>query len=114
MSTVTIGVSTPEEASARFIQAWETGEPQAAHIGFASLEDLWKTLTFKRWEILRVMTGAGPLAIRELARRMERDVKGVHGDVQALLNAGLLDKTNDGRIVLPYDEIRVDFVLKAA
>lgn len=114
MSTVTIGVSTPDEASERFIRAWETGESQGSHIGFASLEDLWKTLTIKRWEILKVMTGAGPLAIREIARRLDRDVKGVHGDVQALLNAGLLDKTGDGKIVFPYDEVRVDFVLKAA
>ena len=114
MNTVTIGVSTPEEASERFLRAWETGEPQGAHIGFPSLEDLWKTLTVKRWEILKAMTGAGPLAIREIARRVERDVKAVHGDVQALVNAGLLDKTDEGKIVFPYDEVRVDFVLKAA
>ncbi|MGZ8218424.1 HVO_A0114 family putative DNA-binding protein [Methylomagnum sp.] len=114
MNTVTIGVTTPEAASERFLRAWETGEPQAAHIGFASLEDLWKTLTLKRWELLRAMTGAGPLAIREVARRVDRDVKAVHGDVQALLNVGLLDKTDTGQVVFPYDEVRVDFVLKAA
>lgn len=114
MSKVTIGVNTPEAASERFLRAWETGEPQGAHIGFASLEDLWKTLTVKRWEILKAMTGAGPLAIREIARRVERDVKAVHGDVRALLNAGLLDKTDDGKVVFPYDEVRVDFALKAA
>ena len=36
------------------------------------------------------MTGAGAMSIREAARRVERDVKAVHGDVTALLNAGLL------------------------
>ena len=36
------------------------------------------------------MTGAGPLALREIARRVERDVKAVHTDVHALLNAGLI------------------------
>jgi predicted transcriptional regulator len=59
-----------------------------------------------------VMTGAGPMAIREAARRMERDVKGVHADVHALLEAGLLRKTDDNRILFPYDEIRVDFTLR--
>lgn len=43
----------------------------------------------KRWELLKVMTGAGPVTIREAARRMERDVKAVHGDVKVLLKAGI-------------------------
>jgi hypothetical protein len=34
-----------------------------------------------------------------------RDVKAVHGDVHALLIAGVLDKTKDGRIEFPYDGI---------
>jgi predicted transcriptional regulator len=60
------------------------------------------------------MAGAGPLAIRELARRLERDVKSVHGDASALLKAGVIDRIADGRIEFPYDEIHVDFVLRAA
>jgi len=42
------------------------------------------------------------------------DVKSVHGDVRALLTAGVVDHAEDGRILLPYDEIHVDFVLRAA
>jgi predicted transcriptional regulator len=61
-----------------------------------------------------VLTGAGSVTIREAARRAGRDVKAVHGDVHALLNAGLLDKTKDGKIVFPYDAIHVAFVVKAA
>ena len=54
------------------------------------------------------------MSIREAARRVERDVKAVHGDVTALLNAGILSKTDEGMIVFPYDAIHVDFLLKAA
>lgn len=43
--------------------------------------------------MLSVMTGAGPMTIRESARRLDRDVKAVYGDVHALLNAGILQKT---------------------
>ena len=43
------------------------------------------------------MTGAGALTIREVARRVGRDVKAVHGDVHAVLDAGLLERTDDGR-----------------
>lgn len=41
------------------------------------LELLWKVLTAKRWEVLKVMAGQVPLTIRAVARRVERDVKAV-------------------------------------
>jgi len=71
-------------------------------------------MTAKRWELIRTLAGAGPLTIREAARRVDRDVKAVHGDVHALLNAGVLRKTEDGLIVFPFDAIRVDVMLRAA
>jgi len=54
------------------------------------------------------------MTIREAARRVDRDVKAVHGDVHALLNAGILQKNVVGNIVFPYDAIRVDVMLRAA
>ena len=113
MTAVTIGISFVEDTKARTVRAFQ-GKKQGAFISFATAELLWKVITPKRWEVLRAMTGAGPIAIREVARRVTRDVKSVHGDVQALLKAGVLDRTDDGRIILPYDEIHVDFVLRAA
>jgi predicted transcriptional regulator len=42
-----------------------------------------------------------------------RDVKAVHGDVTALVSAGVVDR--DGRkVVFPYDGAHVDFVLGMA
>jgi predicted transcriptional regulator len=55
-----------------------------------------------------------PVTIREAARRAGRDVKAVHGDVHALLNAGILHKTERGLIVFPFGAIRVDVMLHAA
>jgi predicted transcriptional regulator len=77
-------------------------------------DHLWKIITPKRREILRALTGAGPIGAREIARRVGRDAKTVHGDIQALLKAGVLDRAEDGGIVFPYDEVHVDFVLRAA
>ncbi len=71
-------------------------------------------LTQKRWELLSALTGTGPVSLREAARRVGRDVKAVHGDVHALLNAGILEKTEQGRIVFPFDAVRVSFMLKVA
>jgi predicted transcriptional regulator len=45
---------------------------------------------------------------------VERDVKAVHGDVKALLAAGILDRTPDGQIEFPFDAVKVEFLLRAA
>jgi predicted transcriptional regulator len=113
MGSVTLEVCSREKINARFLRAFE-GEPQGEFISFESPELLFKVISGKRWDLLKVMTGAGPMTIREAARRMLRDVKAVHGDVQALLKAGLLQKTEKGQIIFPYDAVHVDFMLKAA
>ena len=64
--------------------------------------------------MIRTLAGAGPVTLREAARRVKRDVKAVHGDIHILLNAGILQKTTDGLVVFPYDAIRVDVMLRAA
>ena len=114
MKTVTIDVRPLTDTLGDFTQAWKSGKPSAPRISFASPELMFKVLSGKRWELLNAMTGAGAMSIREASRRVERDVKAVHGDVTALLNAGLLSKTDDGMIIFPYDAIHVDFMLKAA
>jgi len=60
------------------------------------------------------MGGAGPVSIREAARRGGRDVKAVYGYITALLNAGILDWHESGKIVFPFEAIQVDFTLRAA
>ena len=111
--TVTLCVANRDEVNRRALAAFD-GEAQGERISFASAELLWRVLTEKRWAILRAMTGQGAMAIREAARRVGRDVKAVHRDVHALLDAGLLDRTDDGRVVFPYGAVHVDFMLEAA
>ena len=77
-------------------------------------ELLWQVLTAKRWELLKALCGAGPISIREAARRVERDVKAVHSDITALLNAGVVDRAEGGGIVFPFQAIKVEFLLQAA
>ena len=64
------------------------------------------------------MSGVGELSLCEVARRLERDVKSVDRDVHILLEIGLLEKTENGKIVCPFDKVRdkvrVDFTLAQA
>ncbi len=109
MNAVTLSVGTADQVKRRLASAMR-GEPQGSHISFASVELLWRVLTTKRWELLKAMTGAGELSIREAARRVGRDVKAVHGDIHALIDAGVVHQAKNG-VIFPYDAVHVDFTV---
>jgi predicted transcriptional regulator len=114
MNTVTIRVASLEEAQHYMEAALEGDERlQGSYITFLDWDSLWKTLSPKKMHILHSMTGAGELSIREVARRVERDVKAVHTDLQALLACGIVDKGAAG-VIFPYDQIHFDFVIGKA
>ncbi|HUZ95245.1 MAG TPA: hypothetical protein VMU57_10065 [Edaphobacter sp.] len=114
MDTLIIGNQSDPEIRERVIRAWKTGKADStARLDFVNLDDAWKLLSDKRRQIMHAMAGAGPLSIREVARRVGRDVRAVHSDVQILHHAGVIDKTEDGRMVLPYKTIKFDFTLDA-
>src|SRR5271166_4232721 len=102
MKTVTLQIASREEVKRRVQDAFK-GKKQGARISFATPELLFRLMTAKRCELIRAMTGAGPMTIREAARRAKRDVKAVHGDFHALLTAGILQKTRDDLVVFPFD-----------
>ena len=112
MSTAT-GVATLSDTQRRASAAFR-GKKQGARISFASEDLLWKTLTPKRRALLKLMADQGSMAIREIARRVARDVRAVHSDIHVLLRAGILEKAAEGGVVFPHDAIHVDFLLKAA
>ena len=115
MKTVILDVRTPVDSMADFTRVWKSGKGErTARISFAAPELLWKVLSAKRWELLKALCGAGPVSVREAARRVGRDVKAVHGDVTALLNAGVLDRAEGGGIVFPYEAVKIEFMLEAA
>jgi predicted transcriptional regulator len=101
MKTVTFQIANANAAKRRTRDAFK-GKKQGARISFAAPEVLFRLLTAKRWELIRA------------ARRVGRDVKAVHGDVGMLLDAGILRKTGDSRIVFPFDAVHVDVMLHAA
>lgn len=113
MSAVTITVDSTEAFRQR-VKAALAGKRQQERISFASFDLLWKVLAPNRMALLLTLVGAGPVTLREAARRVGRDVRAVHSDVHMLLQAGVLQKDDEGRIVFPYTAVHVDFLLKAA
>ena len=114
MNTVVLEVRSLADTLADAAQAMKTGRAEKeARISFATPELLWKVFTAKRWELLKVMCGIGPISIREAARRVHRDVKAVHGDITALLNVGILIRSAEGGVEFPFEAVKVEFMLQA-
>jgi len=88
--------------------------PAVERLNFETPEQFFSRLTPRRWEMIRSMQGAGELGVRELARRLGRDVRRVHDDVRVLEELRLVERTPSGRLLCPYDEIHVDMHLRAA
>ncbi|CUX09719.1 helix-turn-helix domain-containing protein [Rhizobium oryzihabitans] len=117
MTALTVRLSSIDDIKDRFVTAGNlamSGKPVAAKpsVAFSSYEDLHRILAPLRLAIVRALAGQGALSIREVARRVGRDVQAVHRDVTTLLHAGIIDR-NEGGIEFPYDSIHFEFDVSA-
>jgi predicted transcriptional regulator len=103
-----------KEAAKEFTNAWNKGNVDPiATFTFSSPAQLFSIITPKRWELIEHLQKIGPSSIRGLARSLERDIKRVHDDVTALINWGLVERTEDAKVCVPFDIIHADFDLRA-
>lgn len=119
MTTLKVKIESLDEMMSRVSAAvhqmdGEQPDGDLATLSFPSWELMHRVLAPKRLEIVRVMAGQGPLSIREIARRVGRDFKGVHSDVDALLKSGVIDKAPAGGVEFPYDRLHFEFEIEAA
>lgn len=98
---------------ARRIDAGDTtAEPSA--ISFESMEVLLKALTPNRWRMLRRLRVLGASSIRALAQALGRDYRGVHSDVVALVELGLIERLESGKVAVPWSHITAEVSLDEA
>lgn len=99
----------------RFVKAWDSGTASdpIATFTFSSPAQLFTVLSPKRWELIEHLQKIGPQSVRGLARSLERDVKRVHEDVTGLIEWGIIVRTEDGKVCVPFDVIQADFDLRA-
>lgn len=113
---VHVHVGAIEDMGRRFVNAWhrlESGERvRERHLTFPDLPALLNALTPKRLDMLRDIRREPAPSVRALAKRLGRDYKRVHQDVEALATVGLLLRGEKG-ISAPYDIIQADFDLRA-
>ena len=97
-----------------FLTAWNSGNYSGEYFDFESPAALFRFLTPKRWELIECLQKSGPLGVRALARMLGRDVKRVHEDVKTIESYGLVERTEDNKLSIPFGEIRADFVMRSA
>jgi predicted transcriptional regulator len=115
---IKIGVGRAASTAEGFVQAWkraESGEKLEVEqwLHFENLETLLKTLTKGRWVLLKTLRMKGPMSIRALANELARDYKNVHTDVRRLEHIGLIGRTENDRIEVPWDLVEARLRLAA-
>ena len=81
---------------------------QGETLSFESPGAFFGRLTERRWALVTALQGLGMLAVRELARRVGRDVKRVHEDVQVLTELGLVERNAAGGVLCPFADVHID------
>ena len=118
MRTLQVHLATLADVSRDILEAArrvERGEAVKAtpSLNFQSYDEMHRVLAPSRLAIVRTLAGQGSLPIREVARRVGRDVQAVHRDVTTLLNAGVIERNEQG-VEFPYDRIHFSFDVNVA
>ena len=96
------------DAGAAAAEGIEQGKYQGETLNFETPGAFFSRLSERRWAMLTELQGAGSVGVRELARRLGRDVKRVHEDATALVELGLIERAESGALSCPYADIHVD------
>src|SRR3954454_5907078 len=111
-----IRVGPASDALDRFEAAWNRraeGRPLRTLnvLTLPSLPQLVQALSPARWALLAALRASGPLSIYELAKRSRRNYKNVHTDVTQLAALGVIARTSDNRVLVPWEVLRAEWCL---
>lgn len=115
---IQIGIGDSAKTAKDFIDAWKRAERSQnveaeQRLFFENLETLLKTLTSGRWKLLKTLRTKGPMSVRALAGAQGRDYKNTHSDVRQLERIGLIGRTQDDKVEVPWDIVEARLRLAA-
>jgi predicted transcriptional regulator len=103
-----------DDMGRRFVDAWRRAERgelternAERHVGFETFETFSRVMTPRRLELLRHVHRHRARSIRALAIALGRDYRRVHQDVEALVQAGLLDRDEEG-LHADYETLKME------
>jgi predicted transcriptional regulator len=76
-------------------------------LSFETARMLFSELTPARIDTLDALRSVGPCSVYALAKAAQRNYSNVHSDVARLEELGLIERTEDGSIFVPYDAVEI-------
>ena len=89
------------------VAAARKGETPDYHLSFESARSLFAELTPARLDLLDTLRKVGPCSIYALAKSAERNYSNVHTDVGRLEELGLIERTDEDAVLVPYESVEI-------
>ena len=80
-------------------------------LSFESARSLFAELTPARLDLLDSLRRVGPCSVYALAKSAERNYSNVHSDVSRLEELGLIERSEDGTVSVPFESVEILFPL---
>jgi predicted transcriptional regulator len=89
------------------LAAARKGKTPDFHLSFESARSLFAELTPARLDLLDTLRRVGPCSVYALAKSAERNYSNVHTDVGRLEELGLIERTDEDAIFVPYESVEI-------
>lgn len=93
-------------ASAQIAAARQRRAPDF-QLSFESARSLFAELTPARLDLLDTPRGVGPCSVYALAKAAQRKYSNVHTDVARMEELGLIERTEEGEVLVPYESVEI-------
>jgi predicted transcriptional regulator len=89
------------------LAASSRGKSPDFRLSFESARTLFSELTPARLDLLDTLRRVGPCSVYALAKAAERNYSNVHTDVGRLEELGLIERTDDGSVSVPFEAVEI-------
>ena len=83
------------------------GRTPDCHLSFESARSLFSELTPARLDLLDTLRRVGPCSVYALAKAAERNYSNVHGDVARMEELGLVERSEDAQVSVPFESVEI-------
>jgi len=84
------------------------------HLSFDSARLMFSELTPARLDLLKTLRGMGPTSVYALAKTAGRNYSNVHADIGRLVDLGLVERTDDDTVTVPFEAVEIRMALAQA
>ena len=95
------------QSAAQQLAGARKGRTPDFRLSFESARSLFSELTPARLDLLDTLRRVGPCSIYALAKAAERNYSNVHTDVSRLEELGLIERSEEGAVSVPYEAVEI-------